>query len=151
LRVPTIVGWTEQTNAYVPASSAGTLYVLVPTPLKISPLNNSGPVAPLWWIVTLWGVPGSLLSNTIWNGAPAGAVTVAWSYLIPVALIFTRATLDDPALGAPDAPALGCAPDAPALGAAPDAPALGAAPDAPALGAPDDAALGAGVTDGAGA
>src|SRR6478672_417174 len=81
-------------------------------PLKMVPLNSSAPVEPPRWIETLCGVPASLLSNTIWNGTQAGAVTVACSYLMPSALIITR-------LGLPDPPgSAGALADAAVLGAA---------------------------------
>ena len=78
---------------------------------------------------------------------PKGAVTSVWSYLIPVALMFTTASWPEPPgdgwpLGAPLAPPLGAA-DA----GAPLAPPLGAADP----GAPEPDAAGAGVFDGAGA
>ena len=59
----------------------------VATPLKTSPLNSSAPVASPRWSATLCGVPGSLFSNSIWNGVSAGAVTVVCSNLMPSALI----------------------------------------------------------------
>ena len=83
-------------------------------------------------------------SKLIWKGVPAGALTVVCSYLIPDALM-TTAPVADEAAGVPDgagAPEAG-APEA-ALGAGPPEPGV---PDAPALAA----ALGAGVTAGAGA
>src|SRR6478672_11401890 len=70
-------------------------YVRVSTPLKIVPLKISAPVDPPVWSETLCGTPASLFSNWIWNGVPAGAVSVSCSYLMPTALITTRLGLPE--------------------------------------------------------
>ena len=69
----------------------------VATPLKTSPLNSSAPFTSPRRSATLCGAPGSLFSNTTWNGVSAGAVTVVCSNLMLSALISTRFGLPDPA------------------------------------------------------
>src|SRR5690242_5372582 len=69
--VPFMLGWTSQMKVYVPAASAGTLYVTFAF-VTMSPLNTLLPPASV--IAMLCGAP-SWLSKAIVTGAPALTVT----------------------------------------------------------------------------
>ena len=50
-----------------------------PDPGRPRPVNTSGPVGEPSWIATLCGIDASWLSNSIWNGVSAGAVSAVGS------------------------------------------------------------------------
>ncbi len=100
-------------NGYVPPLSAGTWYWRLSTPGKISPLKTSAPDES--WISTLCGVPASWLSNSMTNGASAGAVSSVVVNLIPWATSGTTV-----AFALPDGADVGGGAPEPGTGAAGD-------------------------------
>ena len=68
--VPIIVGWHVHRNV-VPAGERGTSYDASRDAVEDVALEERGPLASS--TSTLWGMPASLLSNSIWNGWSAGA------------------------------------------------------------------------------
>ena len=112
----------------------------------MSPLKTDVPPASL--ISMLCGVPASLFSNTIWNGASAGAVSAPTSKAMLNALSLRTAPAGADAPGEPDAAGEPEASGEPDAAGEPDGSAEAEAPgDADAAGDADGAADAPGDAD----